>query len=297
MKLVRSDSPEVVRSIASADVRATWHFPALVFVSIVSVLGLLIALAVSLIVSIRAAVWFGIPFFLALIGYMVWRAISSRKWWMISVCAERIYIRLFAWLPGAPCDAKDPDILVLEASEIASMSIRTLEVFLYGPKPKFVEWLVIEPAQAVAEDVSKHIRPLLLPFDPDKAEYVANDGGRFIIGWKWWRPALRLFLQQVVQECPSIDIANEERSELDLNGVWHGPRGGPDAQQRRMLVQATRLGFGCECAQRISQYNHMSFRKDGAYLAEIMREEAEAGTPLFDNLLWGSLSKNTTRKA
>ena len=138
--------------------------------------------------------------------------------------------------------------------------------------------MVIEPAQAVADDISRHIRPLLRPLDLDKAVLVADDEGRLTIEWKWWRPALRVFLQQVVQECPSVVIAPEERSELDLNGIWqHGSREKPNAQQRQMLVQATRLGFGCECAQRISQYRHISFREASAYLAEIEREEAGTG--------------------
>jgi hypothetical protein len=64
---------------------------------------------------------------------------------------------------------------------------------------------------------------------------------------------------------------------LDLNGVWHGPRGGPDAQQRLMLVQAIRLGFGCECAELLSLYRRIPRREVSAYMAEIEREEAEAG--------------------
>ena len=67
-------------------------------------------------------------------------------------CADRLYVRHFAWRRGDHDDVHDPDVLMFEASGIASMSIRTLEVFLYGPKPKIVEWLVIEPAQAVAEE-------------------------------------------------------------------------------------------------------------------------------------------------
>jgi len=38
------------------------------------------------------------------------------------------------------------------------MSIKTVEVFVYGPDPKIVEWLVIEPAQAVGDDISRHVR-------------------------------------------------------------------------------------------------------------------------------------------
>jgi len=68
---------------------------------------------------------------------------------------------------------------------------------------------------------------------------------------------------------------------LDLNGVWHGPRGGPDAQQRRMLVQAKRLGFGCECERLLSLYRGIPRREVSAYMAEIEQEEA-AGCPALD---------------
>jgi hypothetical protein len=192
-------------------------------------------------------------------------------------CADRLYVRLFAWRSGGHSDVHDQDVLVLEAPEIASMSIRTVEVFLYGPKPKFVEWLVIEPAQTVAEDVSSHIRPLLTLTGPDKAVLVAHEGGRLTIEWKWWRPALRVFLQEIVRECPSVVIGREERSELDLNAIWSGIWRKPDAQQRQMLVQAKRLGFGCECAGLLSRHRYISLQKAAAYLAEIEQEEAETG--------------------
>jgi hypothetical protein len=188
-------------------------------------------------------------------------------------CADRLYLRLFAWRSGDHGDDHDPDVLMLEVSEITSMSIKTVEVFVYGPKPEFSEWLVIEPAQAVGDDISRHIRPLVTATDPDKAVLVAHDGGRLTIEWKWWRPALRVFLQQVVRECPSAVVAAEERSELDLNGIWTGSLE-PNAHQRQMLGQATRLGFVCECAGMLSRHKYMSFKKASAYLAEIEQEEA-----------------------
>jgi hypothetical protein len=203
---------------------------------------------------------------------------------VIAGSAGRVYVRLFAWYRGNACDGNEPDILVFAASEIASMSVRTLEVLLDGPKPKLVEWLVIEPAQAVAEDVSKYVCSLLRHLDPNKAVYVVNEEGRFNMAWNQWRPALRVFLEQVVRECPRISIAPEERSELDLNGVWRGisrnlrdDQNSLSAQDRQKLVQAMRLGFGCDCAGLLSQYKHIPFRKAGAYLTEIAREEAGTG--------------------
>jgi hypothetical protein len=159
-------------------------------------------------------------------------------------------------------------------------------VFLYGPKPRIVESLVIEPTQTVAESYSNDIRSLpcsvggfgcsTMLLDSGKQVYVNNEKGRLIMKWKWYSPILPVFLHQLERECPSIITALEERSELDLNGVWHGLRGGPDAQQRRMLVQATRLGFGDDCARLLSLYRGIPRREVSAYLREIEREEAGA---------------------
>lgn len=275
MELVRSDTPDVTRCIASASVLASWHWPALVYCFFPCVLILLIASAVSLTVSVRAAAWFGVPVFLAWNVYVPWRSKSSRRNWVVAGCADRFCIRL------SMHRVYKQEVIVLEASEIASMSIRTVEVFLHGPKPKFVEWLVIEPAQAVAENLSDHIPSFLgdfRAFDPSIQRHVAIEKGRLIIGWKSCHPALRMFLQQVARECPSVVIAPEERSELDLNGIWQWRRERtrecPDAQQRRMLVQARRLGFGCECASLLGRYKQISFQKAAAYLAEYEQEEA-----------------------
>jgi hypothetical protein len=66
---------------------------------------------------------------------------------------------------------------------------------------------------------------------------------------------------------------------LDLNGIWHGPRGGPDAQQRQMLVQAKRLGFDCECERLLSLYRGIPRGEVSAYMAEIEREETGTKPP------------------
>ncbi len=249
--------------------------------------GLLIALLVGLMISTRAAVWVGAPTVLLWNGYMLWRSRSPRLNWVIVVCAERVYVRLFA-KRGRKHANVDPEILVLESSEIASMSAHSIELFLHGPKPKVVEWLVIEPADIVAEAVSEHIRPLqcvmspnicgIRPMDPDKQVYVSSEQGPLTIEWKWCRPTLRSFLKRVAQQCPSIVIGPELCSELDLNGIWHGIREEPNAEQRRMLVRAKRLGFGSKCVQLLSLHRFGTFpslQKATAYMAEIERDEAE----------------------
>lgn len=281
MKLLHFNSPEMARDITPSAALACWGWIAgpLIYAS---VLGLLIALALGLIASARAGVWIGVPVFLALNGYMFWRGRSARLNWVIAGCADKIYVRLFVKRGKARNDFHEPDVVMLEASEVASMSAQTVEVFLYGPKPTIIEKLVIEPAQAVVEDYPDYIssqpccgagcgRP-----SSDRQALVTNEDGRLTMEWKWCRPTLPVFLQEVARKCPSIAIAPEKRSELDLNGIWHGTWGKPDAEQRGMLIEAKRLGFGCECAGLLSRYMYkrMSFREAGAYLAEIEREEA-----------------------
>jgi hypothetical protein len=292
MKLIRSDSPEVVNSIASTRTLACWGWsaPALVYtVCIASAPGLLIALIAYLTISVRAAVWLGVPVVLVLNGYLFWRGWSPRLNWVIAGCADRVLVRLFLQRGRGRAEIQEPDVIMFEASEIASISVRTVEVFLYGPKPKIVESLVIEPTQTVAEGYSNDIRSLPSSvgwfgcstrlLDSGKQVFVENEKGRLIMKWKRCRPILPVFRQQLERECPFVVIAPEERSELDLNGIWHGIMEDPDAQQRRMLVQAISLGFSDDCAWLLGVYRCMGFRESNLYLAKIVREENDTGQP------------------
>ena len=252
-----------------------------------SLWSVLIAFAVGLLLSVRAAVWIGVPALLTLNIFLLWRGRSPRLNWVIAAGAERVYLRLFARRGRNKGDVDEPEVMVFEASEIASMSAKSIDVFLYGPKPKVVEWLVIEPAETIAEDVSDHIRPLqcgmrpnlcgIKPIDPRKQVFVGNEEGPLTIEWKWCRPALRSFLQQVSPQCPSIFIAPEQRSELDLNGIWHGFKVQPHSDQRRLLAQAMRLGFAGKCKWLLIRYKYMTNREAAACLAEIEQEEAMTG--------------------
>lgn len=302
MKLVRFNSPEVANSIASAGALACWGSRRVV-ITFASLSSLLLAVALGVFISVRAAVWIGIPVFLALNAYYFWRASSPRLNWVIAASGERLYVRLFAKRRKNKGDSDEPDVMVLEASEIASISARTIEVFVYGPKPKILEWLVIEPAEAVAQAVSSHIRPLqlgmpylpnacsLAPVDLEKQVFVGNQQGPLSIEWKYCRPALPAFLKQMAQKCPSMVFARESRSELDLNGLWHGVRWEwkkPDAQQRHLFAQAMRLGFGDECVFRLSLHNNLSRRQAATWLAEIAREESDTDTDPLETPVLGN---------
>lgn len=283
MKLLRSDSPEVVSGIASARVKVTRRLPMLLLGLLPNLLIMPASLAV-LFFSWRAAACIGGPVFLAWNAWVFWRARSPRLTWVIGVCHERIYIRLFAGFGKAWRESGAPDVMLLDPSEIASMSMRTIEVFLDGPKPKIVDWLMIEPSQTITENLSCQIPSFLEEIrTPNLSERVcwASEEHRLAVGWRWCHPALRVFLQQLTRECPSIGIASEEQSELDLNGVWRGiSRRNLDTEERQKLARAVRLGFFCDCAGLLSRYKHISFRKAGTCLAEIQREEIAKPTLL-----------------
>jgi len=277
MKLVRSDSPEVVNSIASTGALARFGWPLSTLVCIASAPGLIIVLIGSLAFSLRVGVWFGLPIILALNGYLLWRGMSPRLNWIVAGCATWVLVRLFVQRGRAHADGEEPDVITLDPSDIASISMRTTEVFLYGPKPRVVVSLVIGLSSAVAECDLNHIPPFMEP--TGKQVLVVNEGGRLTINWKWCHPDLKTFLQQVARRCPSVAITSEERSELDLNGIWKGVQRKPDAQERRMLAQAKRLGLGGKCEKLLVIYKGMSFCAASAYLAEIEREVTGAENP------------------
>lgn len=285
MKPLRSESREVAHCIASGGVLAYWGWSATALASLASVLSLSIVLLLSLILSLRSAVWLGLPVFLALNAYILWRARSPRLNWVVAACADRVYIRLFAARGRARRVLHEHDAILLEASEIASLSIRRVEVFLYGPQPRIMQSLVIKPAEAVAADFFCYVDPLLrgsgqtpscTPIDPNKQMFVGHGEGDLTIEWKWCRPGLRVFLQKLARECPSVVIGAEEHSELDLNRIWSGISLNLDSQKRYLLIQAKRLGFGSECRWLLCRHKYISFGKAAEYLAEIEREEARA---------------------
>jgi hypothetical protein len=275
MKLLRSDAPEVVKAVALAPAWASRSLPAWNYSVGPNGLILLLALAADLMVSKRAALQFLVPALLFWNLYVLWLKKSHRRNWCVAVCAERIYVRP---------DVSNPEVILLEASEIASMSMRSVDVYLYGPKPKFAEQLVIEPVQAVAERVSESIPPFTEECEtsecscvrgPSNVARVTSEDRCLRVGWKSCRPALRRFLQQLAEECPSIVIRLDERSELDLNGIWHGAREAPSAEQRRMLIEAIRLGFGSDCAWLFHVYKVRPLSEAKAYLSEIEQEETQ----------------------
>jgi hypothetical protein len=284
MRLVRSDSPEVVRCTESANVLASRRWPALAYGLPFGLTILFISIVLTLLDSAQSTAWLGMFFFLTWSTYVLWLTKSSRRNWCAAVCAGQVYLRPSMTRGTAPNGIGEPDVFVFEASEITSISIRTVEAYLYGPKPKLAECLVIELGPTVAESVHAHI-PSPLRYcetlgccgEPG-SNYLARatyEDGRLAMSWRQCHPNVRVFVRQVVQECPSLSIGPEERSELDLNSIWGGVRlNDLDVQQRRSLLQAKRLGFDSDFAWRLSIYKQISSQEAQAYLAELEQEEA-----------------------
>jgi hypothetical protein len=277
MKLVRSDSPEVLSSIASSGTLALRSRSFATLVCMASAPGLIITLIASLTFSMHVGVWFGVPVVFALNGFLLRRGRSPRLNWVISAYANRVLVRLLVPRRSGRADLEEPDVIMFEASDIASISMRTTEVFLYGPKPQTVESLVIELSPAAKGCDFSQIPPLRGP--AVKPLLAANEGKRLTMNWRWCRPDLKTFLLQLVRGCPSVTITPEEHSELDLNGIWKGVQRKPDVQERRMLVQAKCLGLGGKCEKLLVIYKGMSFCAASAYLAEIEREATGAESP------------------
>lgn len=277
MKVIHSDSPEVTRCLGSARALACWVWSPRSLVILASLPIFVIAISVGLLISVRAAAWLGIPGILLSNLFLLWRGRSSRLNWVVIGHPDKLFLRLFVRRGWKWSRRAELDVLVLDVPEIATLSARTAEVFLDGSEPKFAQWLVIEPLPTISEEALRRMNPVPDSDHSAKQRYVTYEGGFLTINWRWCRPGLHMFLEQVARECASITIGSEERSELDLNGIWAGfsrnVRHELTGQERQQLVQAMRLGFGLECEWLMSRYKCMALQESAAYLAEISREE------------------------
>jgi hypothetical protein len=186
---------------------------------------------------------------------------------VVAITPNRVYVRLAANRGRWGSTAKESEVVVFEVPEIISISMRTVEVLSSGWR-KAKQWLVIEPAEAPPEEVSDRLRSLSCGAsrcDPDKEVLVADEGGRFTIEWRLYRPALRVFMDQAARKCPSLVVAPEQRRKLDLKGAWREPW----PCQRQILAEAKRLGFGAACALDLMRFRHISFSQATAYMVDL----------------------------
>jgi hypothetical protein len=158
VRLLQSDVPEIAACLASGHYlivrgsRADFHGCLGNF----AISGLIV-LARSMDVAHALALGLTLLFVWNLILH--WRVVFGYQSWVFLGCEERFYIRVFRPLrPGA--GQPEAGILALDASEVASISVQTREVFVHGPQPRIYEWLVIEPK-------------------PEARSFLAGQGERF----------------------------------------------------------------------------------------------------------------------
>ena len=195
MKLVRSDSPEVApRHRLRPEPGLSRHLPILLLGLVTKPANLVDCLCrVVSIASVRVAAWAAVPALLVWNMWVIWRAKSPRLSWVIGACAERVYIRLYVGF-GKPWRELDAAGCHRARNIGNSIDINpNYRSALYGPKPKVAEWLVIEPSQVAAENISEEAPSFLL--DTRRADWTAPylnervywaDGERCInVGWKF----------------------------------------------------------------------------------------------------------------
>jgi hypothetical protein len=260
MRLVRSDSPEVLQALASRDcvlADSPWtDLPGTLAVNFL--IGILF-------LGLRTFEW---DYTTRLVGALLvaWngmrlaRATFSRRHWTVAACAERFYIRLFKPIGPSSRQNTEADAMALDVAELAAIQIRTTDVFVHGPKPKVYRWLVLEPVQEVRPSIADWFEQLG-PLPPGACPIPAADGsyrewftryegGSMTVAWYQYRPALEKFLRQIASRFPNLTILREAHTELDLVSFINKP----EPERRRLFAQAKRMGFSRDCVWALYSY-------------------------------------------
>jgi hypothetical protein len=153
---------------------------------------------------------------------------------------------------------------------VASIRVREAEVFISGPKPNVVQWLVVEPAPEICAPIAdqfERLSPPTLGCDLYREWFTGWSGTGIFTEWKLYRPGLRTFIRQIASKFPNLSIAEDSRSELDLTGLARKP----ELEQRKLLAQAKRLGFGAACVFALMnhKYKRMSMAEAREYMSNI----------------------------
>jgi hypothetical protein len=260
MRLLPSDSPEVVRALASPDcVRADSPRS-----EVRSALGgsMLIGL---LFLSLRGVDWdyagqLAGALLLIWNGVHLWRATFNRRHWLLAVCEGRFYIRLFT--PAVPRSGRDTEanVLTLDMAEVDGIQVRIADIFIDGPKPKVYEWLVIEPKHELRTSLADHFERLGQPA-PGFCPVACGNGpyGEWFAGWwnervsvRWlgYRPTLREYVRRIAARYPDLPVLPETHRELDLISMVSKR----EPERRRLLAEAKKMGFNNECVWALCMY-------------------------------------------
>jgi hypothetical protein len=270
VRFLRPDSPEVMRCLASNDrvlIRPWADFEDTGLIPLLPVLFLVACWASGQ----KLATILAAALLIAWICFLLWRAAFSKRHWVMAGCTEHFYFRLYRpVLDGLRLRREPaPSILALESAEVRSMSRQIVDAFIAGPDPKVAESLVVqlEPqAHAAIAEEFERMSPSVSEYDLDKLWLVQWNGGSLVILWRRYHPSLRTLLSMITPRYPSLAVAPESRSELDLTGFARKPV----FEQRRLLVEAKKLGFGADCIEVVinNPYRRMSMAEAIRYISE-----------------------------
>lgn len=270
MRLLRSDSPEVVRCLASKNrvlIRRPWAD--LQDTDLIPFLPVLLLVA-CWISGQRSATILAAVLLIAWICFLLWRVAFSKRHWVMAGCTEHFYFRLHRpVLDGLRLRHEPaPSILAPQSEEVRSMSRQIVDAFIVGPNPKVAESLVLqlEPqAQIAVAEQFERLSPTVS--DLDKLWLAESSNGSLVIRWRRYHPSLPTWLSTITSRYPSITVAPESRSELDLSGFARKP----ELEQRRLLVEATKLGFGADCLEVVmhNPYKRRSMLEAARYISQV----------------------------
>ena len=171
------------------------------------------------------------------------RGALGRQSWVFLSCGERFYIRLFSPMGRGAYESLELDVLTLELEEVESVRIQIRKIFVYGPKPKVTECLVIDLEPTARGLVAERLAPPVGTCDPYREWFAGSKDGIIWIPWKSYRPALRAFVKQIELHFPNLTRSELELPDLDLISAVNKP----EPERRRLLAEAKRMGYGADC--------------------------------------------------
>ena len=95
---------------------------------------------------------------------------------------------------------------------------------------------------------------------------VAFKDGKLHLQWLW-KPCLQRFLSRIATLYPDLMCAVKEERRIDL--VHFASRA--ESEQRDLLAQVKRLGYGAACVLILKRYKHLSMAQATEYMAEVDR--------------------------
>jgi hypothetical protein len=260
MRLLRSDSPEVIRALASQDCVSADSPRS----EVGRALGgsMLIGL---LFLCLRGAHWDYAGQLAGAVlviwnGVQLWRATFKRRHWLLAACEGRFYIRLFNPVGSRSGQDTEANVLTLDMAEVGGIQVRTADIFIHGPKPTVYEWLVIEAKRELWASAADHFERLGQPA-PGFCPVAAGNGpyGEWFAGWwnervsvRWlgYRPTLKEYVRRIAARYPDLTIQPEAHPELDLVSIVSKR----EPERRRLLAQAKKMGFNNECVWALYMY-------------------------------------------